>query len=138
MNKLIETSDLQSAFSARKALSGSRAISLLAALNIQRVITVSALLLLLAAVQVSTQSIADWYVFDLNVLEMTTPATPVLTEVSHVATDLNLDMGTGIVSGLGTGVNTGLVTDLDTGNFLTDIGIFTQKLIIGIIECALD
>ncbi|MPY23045.1 hypothetical protein FM037_04965 [Shewanella psychropiezotolerans] len=99
-------------------------------LNIQRVITVSALLLLLVAVQVSTQSIGDWYVFGLNVLEMTTPVTPVFTEVSNVTTGLNTHLGTGMVSGLG--------TDSDIANILTDIGIFTQKFVIGIIECALD
>ena len=99
-------------------------------LNIQRVITVSALLLLLVAVQVSTQSIGDWYVFGLNVLEMTTPVTPVLTEVSNVTTGLNTDLGSAL--------SAGLTIDSDIANIFTDIGNFTQKFVIGIIECALD
>ncbi|MCJ8302240.1 hypothetical protein [Shewanella sp.] len=125
MNKLIEHSHLP------RALSGNR---FLAALNIQRVITVSALLLLLVAVQVSTQSIGDWYVFGLNVLEMTTPVTPVFTEVSNVTTGLNTDLG----SGLGSGLSTGLTIYSDIANIFSDIGIFTQKFVIAIIECALD
>ena len=125
MNKLIEHSHLP------RALSGNR---FLAALNIQRVITVSALLLLLVAVQVSTQSIGDWYVFGLNVLEMTTPVTPVFTEVSNVTTGLNTDLG----SGLGSSLSAGLTIDSDIMNIFSDIGIFTQKFVIGIIECALD
>ena len=103
-------------------------------LNIQRGITVSALLLLLVAVQVSTQSIGDWYVFGLNVLEMTTPVTPVFTEVSNVTTGLNTDLG----SGLGSGLSAGLTIDSDIVNIFTDIGFFTQKFVIGIIECVLD
>ncbi|MBE7215725.1 hypothetical protein MK852_11575 [Shewanella benthica] len=131
MNKLIEHSHLP------RALSGNITFGFLAALNIQRVITVSALLLLLVAVQVSTQSIGDWYVFGLNVLEMTTPVTPltpVFTEVSNVTTGLNTDLG----SGLGSALSAGLTIDSDIANIFTDIGNFTQKFVIGIIECALD
>ena len=128
MNKLIEQSHLP------RTLSGNITFGFLAALNIQRVITVSALLLLLVAVQVSTQSIGDWYVFGLNVLEMTTPVTPVFTEVSNVTTGLNTDLG----SGLGSSLSAGLTIDSDIMNIFSDIGIFTQKFVIGIIECALD
>ncbi|NRB24927.1 hypothetical protein [Shewanella sp.] len=131
MNKLIEHSHLP------RALSGNR---FLAALNIQRVITVSALLLLLVAVQVSTQSIGDWYVFGLKVLEMTVPVTPVFNEVTNVTTGLHI--GTGLVSGsvstLVTGLSDGVTAGIEAMNILADIAIFTQKYVMGIIECALD
>ncbi|MEI6859570.1 MAG: hypothetical protein V5788_07305 [Shewanella sp.] len=128
MNKLIEHSHLP------RALSGNITFGFLAALNIQKLITVLALLLLLVAVQVSTQNIGDWYVFGLNVLEMTTPVTPVFTEVSNVTTGLHTDLG----SDLGSGLSAGLTTGSDIVKFFSGIGVFTQQFVIGVIECALD
>lgn len=61
-------------------------------LSTQKIITVSALLLLIIAVQVSTQSAGDWFVFGLNVLEVTAPF--------HVSVNEAVNVSTGFVSGL--------------------------------------
>jgi hypothetical protein len=55
--------------------------------SIQKIITVAALLLLLIAVQVSTQNASDWFVFGLNVLEVTAPLHVSVNEVVNVSTD---------------------------------------------------
>ena len=60
--------------------------------SIQKIITIAALLLLLIAVQVSTQNASDWFVFGLNVLEVTAPLYVPVSEMSTVST--------GVVSGL--------------------------------------
>lgn len=56
-------------------------------LSLQKVITVSALLILLVAVQLSTQSVEDWFVFGLNVLEVTAPMNVSVHELSNVGSD---------------------------------------------------
>ena len=58
------------------------------ALSPQKVITVSALLILLVAVQISTQSVEDWFVFGLNVLEVTAPMNVSVHEVSNVGSSV--------------------------------------------------
>ena len=52
--------------------------------SLQKVITVTALLLLLVAVQVSTQSVEAWFVFGLNVVEVTAPINGSISEVTNV------------------------------------------------------
>ncbi len=59
-------------------------------LSVQKVITVTALLLLLVAVQVSTQNVGDWFVFGLNVLELSEP----LSEVSNVGANVGTNVAT--------------------------------------------
>ncbi|QPG59454.2 hypothetical protein FM038_020235 [Shewanella eurypsychrophilus] len=94
------------------ALSGKRAFS------IQRVTTIGALLLLLVAVQVSTQNAGDWFVLGLNVLEAAAPVNMSINEISNVTTDFS--------SGLST----------DISQVVTDLNLYTQALVIGVIESA--
>ncbi|ABV38327.1 conserved hypothetical protein [Shewanella sediminis HAW-EB3] len=97
MNRLNQSMNEQGAFSG------------LSALSVQKVITVTALLLLLVAVQVSTQNVGDWFVFGLNILEVTEP----LSEVSNV------------------GANVGT----SVGDSAPD---FLQKIVMALVECVLD
>lgn len=62
-------------------------------LNRERVISISALLLLLAAVQVMTQDASDWFLLGLNIMEATQfdgaqQLEQSLTEVTNVGADL--------------------------------------------------
>jgi len=79
------------------------------ALSAQKVITVLALLLLLVAVQVSTQNVGDWFVFGLNILELTEP----LSEVSNVGTNV-------------------------TTNVTTNAPEFIQNIVMALVESVLD
>lgn len=73
-------------------ISGQKVFNAMKALSLQKAITVTALLLLIIAVQVSTQSAADWFVFGLNVLEVTAPF--------HVSVNETSNVSAGFVSGL--------------------------------------
>ena len=62
-------------------------------LNRERVISISALLLLLVAVQVMTQDASDWFLLGLNIMEATQfdgaqQLEQSLTEVTNVGADL--------------------------------------------------
>lgn len=103
MNRLNQSMNEQDAYSEKGAFSEQRAFSA------QKVITVLALLLLLVAVQVSTQSAGDWFVFGLNILELTEP----FSEVSNV------------------GANVGTSVSDSALNFL-------QKIVMALVECVLD
>lgn len=96
-----------------QALSVDRDYGEQSALSVQKVITITALLLLLVAVQVSTQNVGDWFVFGLNILEVTEP----LSEVSNVGTNV------------GTSVST------NVGDRAPE---FIQKIVMALVECVLD
>lgn len=90
MNKLNQNVNEQNAYSEQRAFSLQRALSVQRAFSAQRVTTVLALLLLLLAVQVSTQNVGDWFVFGLNILELTEP----LSEASNVGANVGTNVAT--------------------------------------------
>ena len=99
MNKLNQNVNEQDAYSEQRvfsekgALSEQRVFSEKGALSAQKVITVLALLLLLVAVQVSTQSAGDWFVFGLNILELTEPFSEVSNVGANVGTSVSTNVG---------------------------------------------
>ncbi|WP_076410270.1 hypothetical protein [Shewanella sp. UCD-KL12] len=90
---------------------------LFSALSTQKVITAGALALLLIAVQVCTQSVGDWFLFGLNVLEVTAPVHMGVSEISNVSTGLSNEVSAGLISGI------------------NDLGEMIWQLVKALIEC---
>ncbi|PKG57015.1 hypothetical protein [Shewanella sp. GutDb-MelDb] len=85
----------------QNSFSVATALSVLRAVSVQKVITVAALLLLLIAVQVSTQSAGDWFVLGLNVLEMAEPVNLLVSDISNVSMHLSEQLDAIFANGLG-------------------------------------
>lgn len=88
------------ALNKKRVISGLHFLSKMSAFSAQKAMTVGALLLLLVAVQVSTQSAGDWFLFGLNVLEVTAPVHTGVNDISNVGIELTNGVGAGLASGL--------------------------------------
>ncbi|WP_299792997.1 hypothetical protein [uncultured Shewanella sp.] len=119
MNRLKQITNEQSGFNQVRDIGVNRAISMKGAFSVkrafspQKVTTVFALVLLLVAVQVSTQSVGDWFVFGLNILELTEP----LSEVSDVGASVSTNV---------------------TGSVTANAPDFIQKIVMTLVEYVLD
>ncbi len=83
-----------------RAFSAQRAFSVIRDFSLQKIASILALVLLLIAVQVSTQSVGDWFLFGLNVLEVTAPVQTGVNEISNVSINLTNSVSGEISNGL--------------------------------------